>query len=72
MIDPINAKELERPFNSYAKLNDQADKSSVNNHVSGPTMLNNHIHTHCWSAFYLIWCTTEPSCIIYATGAETQ
>ncbi|KAL3022451.1 hypothetical protein AAZX31_04G014500 [Glycine max] len=31
VIDPINAKEFERPFNSHARLNDQADKSSVNN-----------------------------------------
>lgn len=34
MIDPISAKEFERPFNSHARLNDQAEKSSVNNQVS--------------------------------------
>ncbi|KAK7409849.1 hypothetical protein VNO78_00209 [Psophocarpus tetragonolobus] len=31
VIDPVNAKEFERPLNSHARLNDQADKSSVNN-----------------------------------------
>ncbi|XP_027355306.1 protein MULTIPLE CHLOROPLAST DIVISION SITE 1 [Abrus precatorius] len=31
VIDPTNAKEFERPFDSHAKLNDQAEKSSVNN-----------------------------------------
>ncbi|TKY75359.1 hypothetical protein E2542_SST04126 [Spatholobus suberectus] len=31
VIDPANAKEFERPFNSPARLNDQAEKSSVNN-----------------------------------------
>ncbi|RDY02161.1 Protein MULTIPLE CHLOROPLAST DIVISION SITE 1 [Mucuna pruriens] len=31
VIDPINAKEFERPFNSHARLNDQAEKSPVNN-----------------------------------------
>jgi len=36
-IDPINAKEFERPFNSHARLNDQAEKSTVNNQASGPT-----------------------------------
>lgn len=45
VIDPINAKEFERPFNSHARLNDQADKSSVNNQVSGPTNAKQS-HTH--------------------------
>ncbi|QCE16785.1 hypothetical protein DEO72_LG11g3804 [Vigna unguiculata] len=27
-IDPINAKEFERPFNSHARLNEQAEKST--------------------------------------------
>jgi len=36
-IDPINAKEFERPFNSHARLNEQAEKSTVNNQASGPT-----------------------------------
>ncbi|CAJ1973111.1 unnamed protein product [Sphenostylis stenocarpa] len=31
VIDPINAKEFERPFNSHTRLNDQAEKSAVNN-----------------------------------------
>jgi len=34
VIDPINAKEFERPVNSHTRLNDQAEKSSVNNQVS--------------------------------------
>ena len=50
MIDPINAKEFERPFNSHARLNDQADKSSVNNQVSGPTNAK-HTHTHTHTLF---------------------
>jgi len=36
VIDPINAKEIERPFNSHTRLNDQAQKSSVDNQVSDP------------------------------------
>ncbi|KAK7310658.1 hypothetical protein RJT34_08294 [Clitoria ternatea] len=31
VIDPTNAREFERPFNSNSKLNDHPDKSSVNN-----------------------------------------
>ncbi|KAJ1397723.1 protein MULTIPLE CHLOROPLAST DIVISION SITE 1 isoform X2 [Sesbania bispinosa] len=34
VIDPTNAKEFERPFNSHARLNDHAEKSSLNNQVS--------------------------------------
>ncbi|XP_061372833.1 protein MULTIPLE CHLOROPLAST DIVISION SITE 1 [Gastrolobium bilobum] len=34
VIDPNNAKDFERPFNSHARLNDHAEKSSVNNQVS--------------------------------------
>lgn len=34
VIDPTNSKEFERPLNSNARLNDHAEKSSVNNQVS--------------------------------------
>ena len=34
VIDPINAKEFERPFNSHTRLNDQAEKSSAHNQAS--------------------------------------
>lgn len=36
VINPINAKESERPFNSNAKLNDHAEKSSLNNQMKNP------------------------------------
>lgn len=34
VIDPTDAKEFERPFNSHARLNDHAEKGSLNNQVS--------------------------------------
>ncbi|KAL2346153.1 hypothetical protein Fmac_000153 [Flemingia macrophylla] len=34
VIDPKNAKEFERPFNSPARLNDQGEKNSVNNQAT--------------------------------------
>ena len=34
VIDPIDAKEIERPFNSHTRLNDQAEKSSAHNQAS--------------------------------------
>ncbi|XP_058785575.1 protein MULTIPLE CHLOROPLAST DIVISION SITE 1 [Vicia villosa] len=36
VINPTNAKESERPFNSNAKLNDHAEKSSLNNQMKDP------------------------------------
>jgi len=36
VINPINAKEFERPFNSHGRLNDHAEKSSLNNQVKDP------------------------------------
>lgn len=36
VINPTNAKELERPFNSHAKSNDHAEKSSLNNQMKDP------------------------------------
>ncbi|CAK8569208.1 unnamed protein product [Lathyrus sativus] len=43
VISPTNAKELERPFNSSAKSNDHAEKSSLNNQIkdSPSTKLDN-------------------------------
>ena len=70
VIDPINAKEFERPFNSHARLNDQAEKSSVNNQVSGPTNAKqSHTHTH---TVQVPFPPLKTFCIIYDTGAETQ
>ncbi|AES74117.1 hypothetical protein MtrunA17_Chr3g0144251 [Medicago truncatula] len=36
VINPINAKEFERPFNSHGRLNDHAEKTSLNNQVKDP------------------------------------
>lgn len=37
VIDPTNVKEIERPFNSNTRLNDHAEKTSLNDQAKEPS-----------------------------------